>query len=105
MTQKTYVDSTALLNATCQFECVLGLMILKAILSNTSALSRYQQGKNVDVNNAIMPIKTLRECCDDDNFKRLWTGTSILSDTMKAKIDGTQFVFKEAKAPRIKKPS
>ena len=38
---KTYSVSKALLNAICDFECVLGLCILKVILSNTSALSSY----------------------------------------------------------------
>ncbi len=104
---KTYADSTALLNAICQFEFVLGLMILTAILSNTSALSRYLQGKNVDVinakRNADLTIKTLRGCRDEDNFKRLWTRTTIFSDTMKAEIDGTKFAFKDARVPRVKK--
>ncbi|XP_028407182.1 zinc finger MYM-type protein 1-like [Dendronephthya gigantea] len=44
---KTYSDSRALLNAICDFEFVLGLCILKVILSNTSAMSTYLQGKKV----------------------------------------------------------
>ncbi len=46
---KTYTDSRSLLNAICDFEFVLGLCVLKVILSNTNALSSYLQGKNVDV--------------------------------------------------------
>ena len=81
---KTYADSTVVLNAIRQFEFVLGLMILKAILSNSSALSRFLQEENVDVinakRNADLTIKTLREFRDEDDFKRLRIRTSIFSD-------------------------
>lgn len=46
---KTYSDSRSLLNAICDFEFVFGLVLLKVILSNTSNLSSYLQGKRVDV--------------------------------------------------------
>ena len=46
---KTYTDSNNLLNAICDFKFVFGLVVLKVILSNTDSLSKYLQGKNVDV--------------------------------------------------------
>ena len=67
---KTYTYSRSLLNTICDFEFVLGLCILKVILSNTNALSSYLQGKNVDVINArrntTLTIKTLKECRSDN---------------------------------------
>ncbi len=48
---KKYDDSTGLVDAICQFGFVFALMILKEILSNTSVLSRYLQGKNADIIN------------------------------------------------------
>ena len=50
--RRPYAASTVLLNDICQFKFVLGLKILKVILSNTSALSKHLQGKKVDVINA-----------------------------------------------------
>ncbi len=46
--QNTYRDSKALLNAVGDFHFVFGLLDLKIILSNTDALSKYLQGKDVD---------------------------------------------------------
>ncbi|CAH3181786.1 unnamed protein product, partial [Porites lobata] len=46
---KTYSESRSLLHAICDFQFILGLCVLKIILSNTSSLSAYLQGKTVDV--------------------------------------------------------
>ncbi|KAL9983001.1 hypothetical protein ACROYT_G005121 [Oculina patagonica] len=42
---KTYSESRALLTAICDLEFILGLCVLKVILSNTNSLCRYLQGK------------------------------------------------------------
>lgn len=105
---KTYTDSTALLNAICDFEFVFGLLLLKVILSNTNSLSRYLQGKSMDVitakRNADLTIKTLRECRNEDNFELLWKRAQIFCDKIKEEIKETRFTFKDAKAPR-RRPS
>ena len=44
---KTYSESRSLLHAICDFQFILGLCVLKIILSNTSSLSAYLQGKTV----------------------------------------------------------
>ena len=59
---KTYSENRALLTAICDWEFIFGLCLLKVILSNTSSLSQYLQGKTVDVisarRNADMTIQT-----------------------------------------------
>ena len=101
---KTYRDSTALLNAVCDFQFVLGLILLKVILSNTNALSKYLQGKSIDVinakRNADLVIKTLTNCRNENNFELLWKRTMVMSEEIKEEIKGSRFIFKEAKAPR-----
>ncbi|XP_028406786.1 zinc finger MYM-type protein 1-like [Dendronephthya gigantea] len=101
---KTYRDTTALLNAVCDFQFVLGLILLKVILSNTNALSKYLQGKSIDVinakRNADLVIKTLTNCRNENNFELLWKRTIVMSEEIKEEINGSRFIFKEAKAPR-----
>lgn len=103
---KTYAGSIALLNAICDFEFVFGLLILKVILLNTNSLSRYLQGKSMDVitakRNAYLTIKTLSGCRNEDNFELLWERAEIFCDRMKEEIKETLFTFKEARAPRTK---
>ena len=61
---KTYSESRSLLHAIYDFQFILGLCVLKIILSNTSSLSAYLQGKTVDVvtarRNANLTLETLR---------------------------------------------
>ena len=87
---KMYMDSVAILNAICDFEFVFGLILLKVILSNTSSLSNYLQGKGVDVitakRNADLTINTLRKCRNVKNFEFLWERAQIMSNEMKKDI-------------------
>ena len=73
---KTYSDSRSLLTAICDLEFLFGLCVLKIILRNTSGLSRYLQGKTVDVistrRNAYMTIQTLRKCRSEESFNSVW---------------------------------
>ena len=46
---KLYTDSNTLLSSICDFKLVFGLILLKVVLSNTDSLSKYLQGKNMDV--------------------------------------------------------
>ena len=46
---KTSTEAKGLLISICDSEFFLGLNVLKLILSNTSGLSRFLQGKNIDV--------------------------------------------------------
>ena len=91
---KTYSDSRALLNAICDFEFVLGLCILKVILSNTSALSTYLQGKNVDVinarRNATLTMKTLRECRTEESYELIWKRADQISSDIKSWTQNTK---------------
>ena len=63
---KTYNDSNSLLHSMCDFQFVFGLVVLRVILSNSDNLSRYLQGKKMDVVTAKKTvdavIKTLNNC-------------------------------------------
>ena len=105
---KTYSDSRALLSAICDFEFILGLCILKVILSNTNSLSRYLQSKNMDVitarRNADFTIRTLGECRNDDSFDKIWQRADQISQNIKSWIENTRFSFCDTRIPR-QKPS
>ena len=83
-------------------------MVLKVILSNTDGLSRYLQGKQMDVVTAKKSvdgvIKTLSECRTQENFDILWSRAVIMADEIKELIDSTDFNFKDAKLPRLQQP-
>jgi hypothetical protein len=103
--KKTYTDSRALMNAICDFEFVFGLILLKMILLNTNSLSKYLQGRSIDVitakRNSDLTIKTFQKCRDEKSFELLWKRAEILCRDIKAEIIGEEdFVFKEARAPR-----
>ena len=106
---KTYTDSNSLLNAICDFKFVLGLVVLKIILSNTDGLSKYLQGKNVDViaakETAEATMQTLTKCRNEESFQMAWSRAEILSQTIKKEINGTGFSFKNASPPTIRQPS
>lgn len=98
---KTYSDSCSLLNAICDFEFVFGLVLLKVILSNTSNLSSYLQGKRVDVINARKTtestIQVLSDCRSEEGFNLTWERAQTVSNEIKKCIKDSQFSFKEAK--------
>ena len=106
---KTYNDSNSLLNSICDFRFVFGLMVLKVILSNTDGLSRYLQGKQMDVVTAKRSvggvIKTLSGCRTQENFDLLWSRAGIMAGEIKELIEGTDFNFKDAKVPIPRQPS
>ena len=62
----------------CDFVFVLGIVILKIILSNSNALSIYLQGKSVDVVSAkstadmTVSVKTLSNLRTDNSFTTVW---------------------------------
>ena len=106
---KTYTDSRSLLNTICNFEFVLGLCILKVILSNTNALNSYLQGKNVDVinarRNATLTIKTLKQCRSDKSYELIWKRADQIYKDIKSWTKNSDFVtFRDARVPR-RKPS
>ena len=84
---KTYTDSMTLLNAICDFKFVFGLVVLKVILSNTDSLSKYLQGKNMDVitarKTAGATIETLTKCRNEESFQLVWSRAEILSQAIK----------------------
>ena len=73
---KTYFKSRTLLTTTCDWEFIFKLCLLKVILSNTSSLCQYLQGKTVDVisarRNANMTIQTLCQCLNKERFTSVW---------------------------------
>ena len=75
---KTYGDARCLLKSICDVEFVLGLSALKVILCSTSNLSRYLQGKSIDVISAKraadMAIKSLRTCRTDEGLSNYGPG-------------------------------
>ena len=106
---KTYSDSRSLLRAICDFEFVFGLVLLNVILSNTSTLSSYLQGKRVDVitarKTADATIETLNGCRNEECFSLTWKRAEVLSNEIKQSMEGREFSFKEAEVPRNRRPS
>lgn len=103
---KTYTDGTALLKAISDFDFLVGLVILKLILSNTNGLNKYLQGKTVDVitarKTASATLETLANCRNEDNFETVWVMVEMLGQRIQKVIENTPFSFKEARAPRKK---
>ncbi len=83
--------------------------MLKVILSNTDSLSKYLQGKNVDVitakETADATMETLAKCRNEESFQMAWSRAEILSQTIKREINETRFSFKDATPPRCQQPS
>lgn len=80
------------------------MQVLKVTLLNTDGLSKYLQGKDVDVitakKTADSTIAELRKCRNEESFHLTWSRAEITSQTAKTKIQGSEFTFKDAKAPR-----
>ena len=72
-TGKTQQSATkSLLISVCDFEFIFGLYLLKVIVLNTDTLSRYLQGKNIDVviaQKANSVNVVLNVCRNEDSFK------------------------------------
>ena len=101
---KTYSESRSLLHAICDFQFILGLCVLKIILSNTSSLSAYLQGKTVDVvtarRNANLTRETLRSCRNEESFKSVWKLCECVCNKVRSWINDTDFSFRDARVPR-----
>ncbi|XP_078368944.1 zinc finger MYM-type protein 1-like isoform X2 [Oculina patagonica] len=101
---KTYSESRSLLHGMCDFQFVLGLCVLKIILSNTSSLSAYLQGKTVDVisarRNANLTLATLRSCRNEESFTSVWKLCECIGNKMKSWISDSEFSFRDARVPR-----
>ncbi|XP_068739132.1 zinc finger MYM-type protein 1-like [Montipora capricornis] len=101
---KTYSESRSLLHAICDFQFILGLCVLKIILSNTSSLSAYLQGKTVDVvtarRNANLTLETLRSCRNEESFKSVWKLCECVCNKVRSWINDTDFSFRDARVPR-----
>ena len=104
---KTYTDSRNLLIGICDFDFIIGLCILKIILSNTNSLSKYLQGKKIDVlkarTTASLTIQTLEGCRNERDFELIWQKAQLLSNNVKSWIADTEFSFKDARVPRTVK--
>ena len=83
---------------------ILGLCVLKIILSNTSSLSAYLQGKTVDVvtarRNANLTLETLRSCRNEESFKSVWKLCECVCNKVRSWINDTDFSFRDARVPR-----
>ncbi|XP_068692643.1 zinc finger MYM-type protein 1-like [Montipora foliosa] len=83
---------------------ILGLCVLKIILSNTSSLSAYLQGKTVDVvtarRNANLTLQTLRSCRNEESFKSVWKLCECVCNKVRSCINDTDFSFRDARVPR-----
>ena len=101
---KTCTDSRNLLIGICDFDFIMGVCVLKIILSNTSSLSRYLQGKRIDVlkarNNAYLTIAALKGCRNERDFDLIWKQVEILSVIDPIFYFVAEFSFKEARVPR-----
>ena len=78
--------------------------MLKVIVSNTSSLCRYLQGKTVDVisarRNADKTIQTLRQGRNEESFNNVWQIASAKGLKIKKWLTNSQFELREARAPR-----
>ena len=101
---KTYSESRSLLHNICDFKFVLGLCVSKIILSNTSSLSAYLQGKTVDVitarRNANLTLTTLQSCPNEDSFTSVWKLCEAINVKMKSWICVSEYTFRDARLPR-----
>ena len=101
---KTSTKSRCLLTAICDFSFVLGLQILKLILSNTASLSKYIQGENTGVTNvrstAAATTETLYACRKDEHFDSIWKLAERSADEVSLLLKDTLFEFKEATVPK-----
>ena len=105
---KTHADARSLLNAICSFEFIFGLNLLKVILSQSNALSRYLQSKDMDVitarRNADLVMGAIKSCRDPEHFQNLWDMTSLVCKNIEKWIDGTMFNVKETRS-MMRQPS
>ena len=100
---KTYSESRSLLHAICDFQFILGLCVLKIILSNTSSLSAYLQGKTVDVVTARRNANLTRKHYVVVEMKRvlsLWKLCECVCNKVRSWINDTDFSFRDARVPR-----
>jgi hypothetical protein len=107
---KTCANAWCLLTSICDFEFVFRLYVLKVILCSTSDLSRYLQGKSIDVISAKraadLATQTLRTCRTDEAFEQVWALTDSMSERFKELIkDWPRFSFRDATAPRARQVS
>ena len=83
------------------------MCVLKLILLNTNSLSKYLQGKNIDVLkariNASQTIKALEGCRNERDFNLIWEKAHLLSNKVKSWIVETEFSFRDARVPRTVK--
>ena len=91
---KTTSQAKALLLNILDFEFVFGLELLKVILIQTSSLSSYLQGKNVDIRTARLKadlvIKVLEDLRAEEEFNMTYEKTEKL-------IKNTEELLKEQK--------
>ena len=103
---KTHNESNSLLHSFCDFEFVYGLIFLKLILSNTDNLSRYLQGKQMDVitakKTADAVVKTLSNCRNEESFTQMWSHADVIAQKIRIGIEGTKFTFRDAKVPQTR---
>ena len=105
---KTISDARSLLGLVCNFDFILSHCILKFILSNTNALSKYLQGKSVDVLNARrntdLTIATLQSCREELHVNNVWEKAQMISNKIKTWMEerAPQIEFKYAHLPRGK---
>ena len=103
---KTHNESNSLLHSFCDFEFVYGLIFLKLILSNTDNLSRYLQGKQMDVitakKTADAVVKTLSNCRNEESFTQMWSHADVIAQKIRIEIEGTKFTFRDAKVPQTR---
>lgn len=100
----TYANSRSLLKSICDFQFVLGLKVLKLVFSNTNALSRYLQGKKIDVSSAsktaAMTRMTLNGCRNERDFELLIEQTTTTGRMIENLLLDSDFDYCEAKLPR-----
>ena len=75
----TSSTADSLLKNIFSFNFVLGIMMLNAVLSHTSRLSDYLQGRKVDIraarDNVQLTIQTLQSMRNDATFETIWKNT------------------------------
>ena len=106
---KTYVEAKGLLKSVCDFQFGFGLAMLKVVLSNTSALSAYLQGRTMDVitarRTADATAKALQVCRSEESFQLLWAKAADMGKTIRPLIEDSEFEYTDPQLPRQRRPS
>ena len=103
----TASTADSLLKNVFSFKFVIGICMLNKVLSHTTKLSDYLQGRKLDIraarDNVQLTIDTLESLRCEEEFKLIWKAATAKADTLQsllAQDETSDHEFVEAKVPR-----